>query len=171
MPTADRMADRVGSQLINLTAVRRHDPYVADIVDSATQVAVYEYSSEASEWVSPPSSSLLILEGESAGVGMGGEVAVYEYSSEASEWVSPPSSSLLILEGESAGVGMGGEVAVYEFSSEASEWVSSLRLPVVVGGGRGRVSGYRVGTGRGISEVFRSRLHGLSACVVVKHLK
>ena len=46
------MADRVGSQQMNLTAVRRHDPYVADIVDSATQVAVYEYSSETSEWVS-----------------------------------------------------------------------------------------------------------------------
>ena len=53
MPAAGRMADRVGSQQMNLTAVRRHDPYVADIVDSATQVAVYEYSSEASEWVSP----------------------------------------------------------------------------------------------------------------------
>ncbi|XP_037090584.1 mRNA-decapping enzyme 1B-like [Pollicipes pollicipes] len=44
------MADRVGSQQMNLTAVRRHDPYVADIVDSATQVAVYEYNSPASEW-------------------------------------------------------------------------------------------------------------------------
>ncbi|XP_043237036.1 mRNA-decapping enzyme 1B-like isoform X2 [Amphibalanus amphitrite] len=44
------MADRVNSQQMNLTAVRRHDPYVEDIVDSATQVAVYEYSSETSEW-------------------------------------------------------------------------------------------------------------------------
>ncbi|KAF0297823.1 mRNA-decapping enzyme 1B [Amphibalanus amphitrite] len=50
MNTYRSMADRVNSQQMNLTAVRRHDPYVEDIVDSATQVAVYEYSSETSEW-------------------------------------------------------------------------------------------------------------------------
>ena len=92
MPTADRMGRPRGLPADQPDGRAPTRPIRGRHVDSATQVAVYEYSSEASEWVSPPSSSLLILEGESAGMGMGGEVAVYEYSSEASEWVSLPSS-------------------------------------------------------------------------------
>lgn len=36
---------------INLTALQRRDPYIADILDSATQVAVYTFNPTSGEWV------------------------------------------------------------------------------------------------------------------------
>ena len=36
---------------INLTALKRRDPYIANIMDSATHVAVYTFNPTGGEWV------------------------------------------------------------------------------------------------------------------------
>ena len=36
---------------INLTALQRQDPYISNILDSATQVAVYTFNHGSGEWV------------------------------------------------------------------------------------------------------------------------
>ena len=36
---------------INLTALQRKDPYIVNILDSATHVAVYIYNPTSGEWV------------------------------------------------------------------------------------------------------------------------
>lgn len=37
---------------ISLAALQRQDPYINDIVDVASQVALYTYNNRANEWVS-----------------------------------------------------------------------------------------------------------------------
>lgn len=37
---------------ISLAALQRHDPYIKNIVDVASQVALYTYNNRANEWVS-----------------------------------------------------------------------------------------------------------------------
>lgn len=37
---------------MNLAALQQRDPYISDIVDTATQVALYTFSSKSNEWVS-----------------------------------------------------------------------------------------------------------------------
>jgi len=36
---------------INLTALKHRDPYISNITDAATQVAVYTFNHSSSEWV------------------------------------------------------------------------------------------------------------------------
>ena len=36
---------------MNLAALQQRDPYITDIVDTATQVALYNFSPKANEWV------------------------------------------------------------------------------------------------------------------------
>ena len=36
---------------INLAALKRRDPYISNVIDSATQVAVYKFSHTTEEWV------------------------------------------------------------------------------------------------------------------------
>lgn len=45
------MADVAGNRM-NLAAVQRSDPFITDIVDTASQVALYTFSAKANEWVS-----------------------------------------------------------------------------------------------------------------------
>lgn len=37
---------------MNLTVLRQRDPYIVQIVDTASQVALYSFNSKDSEWVS-----------------------------------------------------------------------------------------------------------------------
>lgn len=36
---------------MNLAALQQRDPYITDIVDTASQVALYSFNSKTSEWV------------------------------------------------------------------------------------------------------------------------
>ena len=36
---------------MNLAALQQRDPYITDIVDTASQVALYSFSSKSNEWV------------------------------------------------------------------------------------------------------------------------
>ena len=37
---------------MNLAALQRRDPYITDIADTASQVALYSFSAKSNEWVS-----------------------------------------------------------------------------------------------------------------------
>ena len=37
---------------MNLAALQQRDPYITDIVDTPSQVALYSFSSKSNEWVS-----------------------------------------------------------------------------------------------------------------------
>ena len=36
---------------MNLAALQQRDPYITDIVDTASQVALYSFNSKSNEWV------------------------------------------------------------------------------------------------------------------------
>ncbi len=38
-------------QLMSLTALQQHDPYIVNLLDVAGQVALYTFNSKANEWV------------------------------------------------------------------------------------------------------------------------
>jgi len=37
---------------MNLAALQQRDPYITDIIDTASQVALYSFSAKVNEWVS-----------------------------------------------------------------------------------------------------------------------
>ena len=43
---------RMAESRMNLAALQQRDPYITDIVETASQVALYSFSSKVNEWVS-----------------------------------------------------------------------------------------------------------------------
>lgn len=47
-----KMADNSSENRINLAALKRVDPYAVEILETGTQVAIYKFSNQTTEWVS-----------------------------------------------------------------------------------------------------------------------
>ena len=50
---------------MNLSALQQRDPYITDIVDTASQVALYSFNSKSNEWVRYQQFVLLLVRNQS----------------------------------------------------------------------------------------------------------
>ena len=56
-----KMASKAEGRM-NLSALQQRDPYITDIVDTASQVALYSFSSKTNEWVSNSLKAVMSLQ-------------------------------------------------------------------------------------------------------------